>query len=185
MSRPGSIRSNVLTMRVSLPQEDTFGPPRADGVLPRRWREKSRPFPESASERDQSSAARRRRTPTGLSIEGRPAPAPGQPTGADFRIVCPGYFETLGIPIVTPAVISRPRTSASGEPVVIVSRAIAEQSSGRAADPIGQRFKLGGFASDNPWLRLSASSTTSITSRWNARRAARCSALTARRRGRS
>ena len=33
-------------------------------------------------------------------VEGRPAPPPNQPTYAIYRLVTPGYFRTLGIPII-------------------------------------------------------------------------------------
>ena len=36
-----------------------------------------------------------------LAIEGRPAPQPGQEPYASYRGVTPGYFRTLGIPIVS------------------------------------------------------------------------------------
>ena len=39
------------------------------------------------------------RSVNGFSVEGRPAPAPGQEPGGDMRSVTPGYFRAMGIPI--------------------------------------------------------------------------------------
>src|SRR5262249_24022805 len=38
--------------------------------------------------------------PTGVMVEGHPPPTPGQEDEASYRPVSPGYFRTLGVPIL-------------------------------------------------------------------------------------
>ena len=72
-----------------------------------------------------------------LRIEGRPVPAGAPAPKADFRIVSPGYFRTLGIPILR----GRDFTVADKGPdhaAAIVNASFARHQWGDA-DPVGQR----------------------------------------------
>jgi putative ABC transport system permease protein len=83
--------------------------------------------------------------------------AEGQGAGAELsnptlnlETIAPGYFETMGIPLVRGRGFEA--TDRSGTvPVAIVSRRLALRLWGEA-NPIGRRIKLGGLASDWPWL---------------------------------
>jgi putative ABC transport system permease protein len=75
-------------------------------------------------------------------VEGRPAPDPARPPETGYRVVSPGYFETMRIPV-------RGRTFSEfdregGQPVVIISAAMAQKYF-PDADAIGHRLKLERF----------------------------------------
>jgi putative ABC transport system permease protein len=68
---------------------------------------------------------------------------------AHFRVITPGYFETMRIPLLA----GRPFGSGDREdtaPVAIVSRKFAERS-WPSADPLGRRFRI---SDDEPWLTV-------------------------------
>jgi predicted permease len=69
-------------------------------------------------------------------IQGRPVPAGTPQPKSDFRIVSPGYFRTLGIPMIR----GRDFTSADreGSPAAIINASLARHFWGES-DPIGQR----------------------------------------------
>lgn len=76
-------------------------------------------------------------------VEGRPVPAGSQAADEEIRVVTPGWFEAMGIPLL------RGRTLQEVEkaPVVVVNDAFARKY-WPDADPIGQRIRLAG---DERW----------------------------------
>jgi putative ABC transport system permease protein len=78
----------------------------------------------------------------GYTIEGRPAPAPGQRWSAVYRVARPGYFSTMRIPVLA----GRDFATSDGPsaiPVAIVNHAMAEHRwPGQSA--VGQRLHLPG-----------------------------------------
>lgn len=75
-------------------------------------------------------------------IEGRTPPPPGEESQADFRIATPGYFRTIGIPLLK----GRAFTTFDGPnstPVIIVNETMARQMFA-GEDPLGQRIVLYG-----------------------------------------
>ena len=77
----------------------------------------------------------------GVIIYGRPAPPPGEQPTAAYRVVQPGYFATMKIPMVR----GRDFTAhdlADSAPVTIVNEALAKHH-WPGEDPIGQRIRLG------------------------------------------
>jgi putative ABC transport system permease protein len=75
-------------------------------------------------------------------IDGRPVPEGTQPPDEEIRIVTPGWFEAMGIPLL------RGRTpqetdAADKVPVVVISRSFARKY-WSTEDPIGQRLRLAG-----------------------------------------
>jgi predicted permease len=81
---------------------------------------------------------------TVLAVVGRPAPGPGEGTGADYRVVTPGYFATLGIPILRGRDFV-PADDSTGPRVVIVSARTARQL-WPAGDAIGSRIRISDLA---------------------------------------
>lgn len=84
-------------------------------------------------------------------IDGYVPREPGEQPDPEFRVVSPGYFATLHIPIV------RGREFAEGDvagrpPVAVVSRSLAE-TYWPGADPVGGRLKLAGDDA-NPWITI-------------------------------
>ena len=149
---PGLDPSRVLVMQVSLPQSDTYGPPERDSFCRDLARELSGvPGIVHASAISHlplggSNAGR------AVTIEGRAEPSPNDLASGNYRLACPDYFATLGIRVTAGREFSDADTR-DGQQVTIVNRAFAEQYWPRG-DALGQRFKIGGFQSTNPWLSI-------------------------------
>src|SRR5262249_9311495 len=78
--------------------------------------------------------------PTGVTVEGRPAPPPGEQDEASYRPVSPGYFRTLGVPILRGREFGR--FDGPGAPLVaVVNEAFAARHF-PGEDPIGRRIKV-------------------------------------------
>ncbi len=145
---PGLDAREVLTMQVSLPQPDTYGPPTrenfcaalsrgAEGLPGIRGLGAISHLPLSGA-----NAGR------GLTIEGRVA-GPDDGASAAYRLTCPGYFATIGIPLLDGRDFTH-RDVTRGEQVTIVSKTMAERY-WPGASPIGKRLKLGPLESLQPW----------------------------------
>jgi len=80
--------------------------------------------------------------------EANAVPGTREDGSALFYRVSPGYFETIGIPLLAGRDISVD-DQASGAEVVLVSTSLAEQLFG-GEDPLGQRIKFGRDADDRP-----------------------------------
>jgi predicted permease len=87
-----------------------------------------------------------------FAIEGRPRPRPGEAATAVYRIVMPGYFETMRLPLRRGRVITG-NDGASAPPVVVVSeRAAHEYWPGE--DPIGKHIALDEENGQPLWLTI-------------------------------
>jgi predicted permease len=71
--------------------------------------------------------------------EGRPEPPAGQDVGAQWNVITPDYFQTMGIPLLQGRPFSRD-DRADSTPVVIVSRSFATQMFGDEP-AIGRRIR--------------------------------------------
>jgi putative ABC transport system permease protein len=76
-----------------------------------------------------------------IEVEGRPNPDPANPPRIDYRVVTPGFFETLGIPVIRGRGISA-ADGADALPVVVLSESAAKRHF-PDADPLGRRLTLG------------------------------------------
>jgi putative ABC transport system permease protein len=76
-----------------------------------------------------------------FAIQGRPAPEPGKEPSANHRVVSPGYFSTLGIPVNRGRVFTA-RDTESSPMVAVVDDAFAARHF-PDQDPIGQRLDIG------------------------------------------
>lgn len=149
---PGLDPREVLTLQVSLPQQDTYGPPeRASFCADLSRAAEGRPGIRqigAISHLPLSGASAGR----GLTIEGRTVQRPQDGASAAFRLSCPGYFATLGIPITEGRDFTH-RDVTAGEPVAIINRDFA-QTYWPGQSPLGKRFKMGALQNDNPWLTI-------------------------------
>ena len=148
---PGLDPTEVLTLQVSLPQADPYGPPTrqsfcadltrgAEGLPGLRSIGAISHLPLSGANAGRA-----------VSIEGRPQNPQDSPS-ATYRLSCPGYFATLGIPLVEGRDFSH-RDVTNGEKVAIVNRAMADDYwPGQRA--IGKRMKIGALQNDNPWMTV-------------------------------
>ncbi len=78
---------------------------------------------------------------SGITINGRPID-PDQPSWSSWNRVGPEYFETLGTRVLRGRSIDE-RDTAAGRRVAVVNEAFVQQFF-ESADPIGQRFGIGG-----------------------------------------
>ena len=147
---PGLDPNEVLTLQVSLPQENTYGPPvRESFCADLSAAAEGRPGIRSIGAVSHlplsgSNAGR------ALTIEGRVAQQAGETAAAGYRLSCPGYFATLGIPILGGRDF-RHTDVTNGERVAIVNRAMADAYwPGESA--VGRRFKMGSLENSNPWM---------------------------------
>lgn len=61
---------------------------------------------------------------------------------ANYEVVTPGYFETVGTPLLEGRDFND-QDSESGDPVVIISKPLADQIRRTGRDPLGSRIRLG------------------------------------------
>lgn len=73
-------------------------------------------------------------------VEGRPRPEPGQFPRANYRVITPGYFQTLGIPLLSGRDFNAHDTEQS-PPVVVISESMAK-SVWPGESPLGKRLSL-------------------------------------------
>jgi putative ABC transport system permease protein len=85
----------------------------------------------------------------GYTVEGQPPPPPSQGFSAVFRVVFPGYFHAMGIPILRGRDFT-PHDDANAARVVIVNEALARRQ-WPAGDPIGKRLRPG---DGQPWYTV-------------------------------
>jgi putative ABC transport system permease protein len=71
--------------------------------------------------------------------EGRPEPPAGADVGAQWNVVTPHYFSTLGIPVLEGRAFTT-HDSAASTPVIVVSRSFARKMFGNES-PIGRRVR--------------------------------------------
>jgi predicted permease len=89
-----------------------------------------------------------------FSAEGQPPPTPETASRymAIDRVASPGYFRTLGVPLVRGRDFDA-RDAQSAVAVAIVNRTMAERR-WPGQDPIGRRIKFGPANSPGPWLTV-------------------------------
>ena len=71
---------------------------------------------------------------------------------ADQRIVTPGYFEAMGMTMLSGRMFDE-RDNETGQPVAIIDETMAK-TFWPNEDPIGKRIKRGGRQSTQPWLTI-------------------------------
>lgn len=85
--------------------------------------------------------------------EGKPA---NNPTGAystHDRVVTPGYFKALGIPLLAGREINEQDTRATPEMVAVISKSMADRY-WPGEDPLGKRMKPGPYNAPSPWITV-------------------------------
>jgi putative ABC transport system permease protein len=86
------------------------------------------------------------------SIEGKPAPPPGQQIEYPFETVSPGYFETLRIELVRGRTFTA-QDHADAPRVVVINETLARMG-WPDQDPIGRHIRPGGINSNAPWFTV-------------------------------
>jgi putative ABC transport system permease protein len=99
-------------------------------------------------------------------VAGRPIPAPGEAPNAAYRVVLPGYFHAMRLPLV------RGRDFADGDArgrpgVVIVNEALAEKQ-WPGQDPVGRAMTLDDPRADDPeWLTVVGVAKNAVRRDWS------------------
>jgi predicted permease len=150
---PGFDPRNVLVMSMSLPQENLYYGPPAHPQFARDLQEHVGSIPGVVSVSAVShmpigggGAGR------GFVIEGQPDPGLENQPGAGYRVICPNYFRTMGIRLVSGREFVE-QDSQNAPDVIVINEAMARQF-WPDEDPLGKRIKLGAFNSGNPWLTI-------------------------------
>ena len=150
---PGLDPHNVITMNISLPQENTYVGPPGHPQFAHDLQEHAGSIPGVVSVSAVShlpigggNAGR------GFVIEGRPDPGPENQPGAGYSVICPNYFRTMGIKLISGREFTE-RDSLNAPGVIVINEALARLYWPNE-DPVGKRIKIGGFNSDNPWLTI-------------------------------
>lgn len=88
----------------------------------------------------------------GISVEERPPADPGATEPVLFRVVTPGYFETLQIPLLAGRSFSR-LDGRDSPRAVVCNRAFAERHfAGR--DALGKQIKVGRYDAAGDWVEI-------------------------------
>jgi len=152
---PGFDPHNVITLNISLPQENTYVGPPAHPQFAHDLQEHVGNIPGVVSVSAVShlpigsgSAGRQ------FVIEGKPDPGPKNQPGAGYSVICPNYFQTMGIRLISGRDFTE--LDSQNAPGVIVINETMARRYWPDEDPLGKRIKIkiGGFNSDNPWLTV-------------------------------
>ena len=147
---PGLNPNNVLTMQMSVPQEEIYvGPP----GLPRFCQDLDDhvgALPGVVSVGAVGHLPFEGNAGRSFQIEGRPPADPGHLPGAGYTVACPNYFRTMGIPILKGREFT-PQDTVSALGVIVINEKMAHDFWPKE-DPVGRAIRLGG--SDGPRLTV-------------------------------
>jgi len=149
---PGFDSTNLLTMRVVLPQlkyPDLTR--RAAFYTDVIQRVEALPGVKSAAVTTNLPLYRQGNS-TGIEIEGRPAPPPGQEIIITTRVISPKYLTTMGIPLLRGRQFG-PEETAKMPGAVIISETMAKRYWPNE-DPLGKRLTPGRNAGPEDWFQI-------------------------------
>lgn len=133
---------NLLTMTVALPP-GKYGEPNRRIAFHDQLRERINALPGVAGAGVVNILPLVSGNTTRFFVEGDPVPPPGQEIEANSRVTGPGYFQTLGIPLISGRFFDE-RDTADAPGVVAINKTVADRIFG-GRDPIGQRLRYPGF----------------------------------------
>jgi predicted permease len=99
-------------------------------------------------------------------IEGRPLPGPGESPTAAYRVVLPGYFGAMGIPIIRGRDVAE--TDRLGGPGVVVVNDWLARRHWPGEDPIGKRIALDDPRQESSWVTVIGVVKNAVRSEWAA-----------------
>ena len=147
---PGFNPKNVLTMQMSLPQEDLYnGPP----GIPRFCQDLDQrvsTIPGVVSVGAAAHLPLEGYAGRGFQIEGRPPADRENMPNADYTVACPKYFGTMGVPVLKGREFNH-RDTVDSPGVILINETLAHRW-WENEDPIGRAIRLGG--PDGPRLTI-------------------------------
>jgi putative ABC transport system permease protein len=99
-------------------------------------------------------------------IEGRPLPGPGESLTAAYRVVLPGYFDAMGIPVLKGRDVAD--TDRLGVPGVVVVNEWLARRHWPGEDPIGKRIAIEDPRRESSWLTVIGVVKNAVRSDWAA-----------------
>lgn len=140
---------NVLTMQTSLPKAKYATPEQTANFYQQvLQRVRSEPGVESASAVNFIPLTNFGDSTT-LSIEGREPPPSGDEESVSYRVIDPGYFQTMGIPLRRGRYFTE-QDSGQSQGVVMINETMARHYWPNE-DPVGRRLKIEFPAAKVPW----------------------------------
>jgi putative ABC transport system permease protein len=147
---PGLDPKNVLTMQISVPQEEIYTGPPGLPLFCRDLEEHVSAIPGVTSAGAVGHLPFEGNAGRGFQIEGRPAADPQNMPGGSYSVACPGYFRSMGIPVLKGREFTNQDTlDAPG--VIVINETMARQYWPKE-DPIGKAIRFGG--SSGPRLTI-------------------------------
>ena len=89
---------------------------------------------------------------TGITVEGRPQPAPGQIPIPNCRIISDDYIRALGMKLIDGRVLDQ-RDGTAAPPVALINQTMA-RNLWPGENAIGRRFKRGSYVEASPWITI-------------------------------
>ena len=139
---PGLDPKNVLTMEMSVPQAIIYNGPPDLPLFCRDLQDHVGAIPGVVSVGAVAHLPFEGNAGRGFQIEGRPPAAAGDMPGADYTVACPGYFRTMGIPMLKGREFTSQDTL--NAPGVIVVNETMARAFWPKQDPVGSAIRLGG-----------------------------------------
>jgi len=99
-------------------------------------------------------------------LEGRPLAKPGETPTAAYRVVLPGHFQTMGIPILRGRDVGE--SDRMGSPGVVVVNEWLADHHWPGEDPIGRRVTLDNPRENPSWLTVVGVVKNTVRRRWAA-----------------
>jgi predicted permease len=87
-----------------------------------------------------------------IGVEGIPDPPPDQQRDVIYRAIGPGYYNTMGIPLLRGRDFTEQDTTETAYAVIVSEKMAKHFWPGQ--DPIGKRLKPGATTSDSPWREV-------------------------------
>jgi putative ABC transport system permease protein len=147
---PGLNPKNVLTVTMSVPQEEIYvGPP----GLPRFCQDLDEhvgAIPGIVSVGAVGHLPFQGNAGRSFQIEGQPPAAPGKLPGAGYSVACPNYFRTMGIPVLKGREFT-PQDTVGAPGAIAINESMA-RAFWPKQDAVGRAIRLGG--SDGPRLTI-------------------------------
>jgi predicted permease len=140
--KPGFNPKNVLTMNLSLPQENLYVGPPGHANFCRDLDEQVSAIPGVTSVGAVGHLPTVGNATRSFTVEGRPTPAPENAPVASYSVACPNYFKTMGVPILEGREFN-PLDTLNSTPVIVVNHAMAVKIWPNES-AVGRRINQGG-----------------------------------------